>query len=65
MNKQETQWYPDSPDGNCEDSDSMHDCSYPTSWIHDCGDKCHRPFSNGLNLTIAAVVAHAHVAAIA
>ena len=38
--------YPDSPDGNCEDSDSMHNCCYPTSCIHDCGDKCH---PNGLS----------------
>ena len=33
--------YPDSPDGNCEDSDSMHDCLADTDCIHDCGTGCH------------------------
>ena len=39
--------YPDSPNGNCEDSDSMHDCEAHSVCIHDCGDACHTQINDG------------------
>ena len=33
--------YPDSRNGVCEDSDSMHDCESDTDCIHDCDTGCH------------------------
>ena len=35
--------YPDSRNGICEDSDSMHDCEADADCIHDCGTGCHTP----------------------